>query len=60
MYSTEAEDIEMVDSMMIEVSTLRTATGDFNESNKLREGGFGAVYKVALNKLHVPDDSDLN
>ena len=53
MYSTEAEDIEMVDSMMIDVSTLRTATGDFDESNKLGEGGFGAVYKV-------PDDSELN
>ena len=55
MYSTEAEDIEMMDSMMMDVSTLRAATGDFDESNKLGEGGFGAVYKVALNK-HVPDD----
>ncbi|XP_062190780.1 cysteine-rich receptor-like protein kinase 6 isoform X2 [Phragmites australis] len=42
MYSTEAEDIEMVDSMMIDVSTLRAATGDFAESNKLGEGAFGA------------------
>jgi hypothetical protein len=48
-YSTEAEDIEMMDSMMMDVSTLRAATGDFDESNKLGEGGFGAVYKVALN-----------
>ncbi|CAN6211874.1 unnamed protein product [Urochloa humidicola] len=46
-YSTEAEDIEM-DSMMIDVSTLRAATGDFDESNKLGEGGFGAVYKGVL------------
>jgi hypothetical protein len=49
MYSTEAEDIEMMDSMTMDVSTLRAATGDFDESNKLGEGGFGAVYKVALN-----------
>ena len=55
MYSTEAEDIEMMDSMMMDVSTLRAATGDFGESNKLGEGGFGAVYKVALNKP-VPHD----
>ncbi|CAL5083322.1 unnamed protein product [Urochloa decumbens] len=48
MYSTETEDIEMVDSMMIDVSTLRAATGDFDESNKLGEGGFGAVYKGVL------------
>ncbi|OEL30997.1 Cysteine-rich receptor-like protein kinase 19 [Dichanthelium oligosanthes] len=42
------EDIEMVDSMMIDVSTLRAATGDFDESNKLGQGGFGAVYKGVL------------
>ncbi|KAL6657917.1 hypothetical protein ACP70R_005697 [Stipagrostis hirtigluma subsp. patula] len=48
MYSTEAEDIEMVDSMLIDVSTLRAATGEFAESNKLGEGGFGAVYKGVL------------
>ena len=46
MYSAEAEDTETVDSMMMDVSTLRTATGDFDETNKLGEGGFGAVYKV--------------
>jgi hypothetical protein len=38
----------MVDSMMIDVSTLRAATDDFDESNKLGEGGFGAVYKVVI------------
>ncbi|CAL5083323.1 unnamed protein product [Urochloa decumbens] len=48
MYSAEAEDMETVDSMMIDVSTLRTATGDFDESNKLGEGGFGSVYKGVL------------
>jgi hypothetical protein len=32
--------------MLMEISTLRTATGDFAEINKLGEGGFGAVYKV--------------
>jgi cation transport regulator ChaC len=40
----------MVDSMMMDVSTLRTATGDFHESNKLGEGGFGVVYKVPNQK----------
>ncbi|KAJ1291258.1 hypothetical protein BS78_02G303200 [Paspalum vaginatum] len=48
MYSAEADDMEMVDSMLIDISTLRAATGDFNESNKLGEGGFGKVYKGVL------------
>jgi serine/threonine protein kinase len=52
MYSNEAEDMEMVDSMMIDISTLRAATNDFDESNKLGggEGGFGAVYKVVTDR----------
>ncbi|KAM3365592.1 hypothetical protein ACQJBY_015354 [Aegilops geniculata] len=45
-YSAKAEDIENVDSMLIDISTLRAATGDFAETNKLGEGGFGAVYKI--------------
>jgi len=48
MYSSEAEDLEMVDSMMMDVSTLPAATGDFDDSNKLGEGSFGAVYKGVL------------
>ncbi|CAN6183650.1 unnamed protein product [Urochloa humidicola] len=47
-YSTETEDIEMVESMLIDVSTLRAATADFAESNKLGQGGFGTVYKGVL------------
>ncbi|KAG8080244.1 hypothetical protein GUJ93_ZPchr0007g6025 [Zizania palustris] len=47
-YPTEAEDIESLDSMFIDISTLRAATDDFAETNKLGEGGFGAVYKGVL------------
>ncbi|KAM3277248.1 hypothetical protein ACQJBY_045224 [Aegilops geniculata] len=53
-YSTEAEDTESVDSMFMDISTLQAATGDFAESNKLGEGGFGAVYKGTL-----PDGEDI-
>ncbi|KAL6656700.1 hypothetical protein ACP70R_004480 [Stipagrostis hirtigluma subsp. patula] len=48
MNPAEAEDSEMMDSMLIDVSTLRAATEDFAESNKLGEGGFGSVYKGIL------------
>nr|CAB3495069.1 unnamed protein product [Digitaria exilis] len=46
--------MESVDSMLMDISALRSATGDFAESNKLGEGGFGAVYKGTL-----PDGSDI-
>ncbi|EMS58551.1 Cysteine-rich receptor-like protein kinase 25 [Triticum urartu] len=47
-YFADEEDNENVDSMLIDISTLRVATGDFADSNKLGDGGFGAVYKGIL------------
>ncbi|CAM0912898.1 unnamed protein product [Alopecurus aequalis] len=47
-YLSGAEDTEGLDSTLIGISTLRAATGNFAECNKLGEGGFGAVYKGTL------------
>jgi hypothetical protein len=46
--STKSGDIQSVDSLLYNLSTLRAATDNFSESNKLGEGGFGAVYKVKI------------
>ncbi|RLM84942.1 putative receptor-like protein kinase [Panicum miliaceum] len=46
--STNAGDIESIDSLLLDISTLRSATDNFAESNRLGEGGFGAVYKGVL------------
>ena len=50
--STNHEDIDSIDSLIIDLSTLRGATGNFAEANKLGEGGFGAVYKVPAIPIH--------
>jgi hypothetical protein len=52
--STNAEDIQIVDPLLLDLSTLQAATDSFAESNKLGEGGFGAVYKVE-NHIEILD-----
>ncbi|CAD6340858.1 unnamed protein product [Miscanthus lutarioriparius] len=47
-YSTNDGDMESIESLLLDISTLRAATGNFAESNRLGEGGFGAVYKGVL------------
>jgi hypothetical protein len=46
---TITEDDKMVSSEELpffDLTTIRKATDDFSDSNKLGQGGFGAVYKV--------------
>jgi hypothetical protein len=45
---TNPEDIQSIESLILDLSTLRAATDNFDESNKLGEGGFGIVYKVLI------------
>uniref|UniRef100_A0A8I6X4Y3 Cysteine-rich receptor-like protein kinase n=1 Tax=Hordeum vulgare subsp. vulgare TaxID=112509 RepID=A0A8I6X4Y3_HORVV len=45
---TDGEDIVSIDSLIVDLPTLRGATDDFAEANKLGEGGFGVVYKGNL------------
>lgn len=48
MDAVNVEDIESFESIFIGLSILRSATSNFDEKNKLGEGGFGVVYKVNL------------
>ncbi|KAL6656691.1 hypothetical protein ACP70R_004471 [Stipagrostis hirtigluma subsp. patula] len=47
-FSTNPENIESINSLLIDLSTLRAATDNFAERNRLGEGGFGTVYKGVL------------
>ncbi|CAM0876954.1 unnamed protein product [Alopecurus aequalis] len=46
--ASQTEDLESIESLVIDLPTLRIATSNFAENNKLGEGGFGAVYKGSL------------
>ncbi|MQM19189.1 hypothetical protein Taro_052190 [Colocasia esculenta] len=43
-----AQEISTVESLLFDLSTLRVATGNFSDQNKLGQGGFGSVYKGLL------------
>ncbi|KAI5019317.1 hypothetical protein ZWY2020_044205 [Hordeum vulgare] len=44
----DGEDMRSSESLLYDLSTLRAATDNFSEENKLGEGGFGPVYKGTL------------
>ncbi|PON32382.1 Cysteine rich receptor like kinase [Parasponia andersonii] len=49
-----AEEITWAESLQFEFGTIREATDDFSDENKLGQGGFGAVYKGRLpNGQHI-------
>ncbi|GLT51920.1 hypothetical protein SLA2020_252910 [Shorea laevis] len=42
------DEIESVETLQYDLSTIRDATNNFSDENKLGQGGFGAVYKGRL------------
>lgn len=40
------EDFTTIESLQYDLATLKSATSNFSDENKLGEGGFGSVYKV--------------
>ena len=42
------QEMRSSESLLYDLSTLRAATDNFSEENKLGQGGFGHVYKVTV------------
>ncbi|RRT67095.1 hypothetical protein B296_00014834 [Ensete ventricosum] len=42
------EEVRSAESLLFDLATLRSATNNFSDANKLGEGGFGPVYKGTL------------
>ena len=42
------DEIRSVESLQLGFGTIKVATNDFSDANKLRQGGYGVVYKVNL------------
>uniref|UniRef100_A0A0E0Q9G5 non-specific serine/threonine protein kinase n=1 Tax=Oryza rufipogon TaxID=4529 RepID=A0A0E0Q9G5_ORYRU len=57
-FSTNPDDIQSIDSLLLDLSTLRAATDNFADRNKLGEGGFGAVYKNLVSLVGVCLEGD--
>jgi len=53
MDAVNVEDMESFESIFIGLSTLQSATNNFDENNKLGEGGFGVVYKVCRHSFRI-------
>ncbi|KAK9681693.1 hypothetical protein RND81_10G020800 [Saponaria officinalis] len=46
--SASINEVEVDDSLQFDFDTIKAATNDFSDANKLGRGGFGAVYKGLL------------
>ena len=42
------EEIESAESLQHSFDTIKVATDNFSEANKLGQGGFGPVYRVTI------------
>jgi hypothetical protein len=47
-FCEDDDEMRMLESLEFNFSTLKIATDEFSNDNKLGQGGFGSVYKVTF------------
>lgn len=52
------DEINRAESLQFDFNTIRVATDNFSDANKLGQGGFGAVYKVIT--IHIERKRERN
>ncbi|KAJ8627942.1 hypothetical protein MRB53_021249 [Persea americana] len=59
--SNDEEEISSVESLQLDLDTIKVATNNFSDENKLGHGGFGAVYKypTLVLPIQVPRKRDV-
>lgn len=48
MFFIGSDDIGGADALQLDFGTVKAATNNFSDDNKLGQGGFGSVYKVTI------------
>jgi len=53
LFSEAADEITSVESVQFNFGSIRAATDNFSDANKLGKGGFGPVYKVGKHEKRI-------
>lgn len=54
------DELMSVESLEFDLNSIRVATDNFSDANKLGQGGFGAVYKVVKTRYMEKKNNILN
>lgn len=60
LFGEGVDELMSVESLEFDLNSIRVATDNFSDANKLGQGGFGAVYKVVKTRYMEKKNNILN